>query len=358
MTSPVSTWRAAEARKLLISAVSVPSLSGDERPLAELLCDWASVRGLNAWMDEVGNVHARVGPPIPGVMLVSHLDTVGGELPFRVTDDAVFGRGSVDAKGSLVGMLVAVESLCDSRLPLHWTGVVEEETIDSRGAEHLARSVAEPAALIVGEPSGADRVTIGYKGKVDYRYHCEVPDAHTATPQDKASEVGMRFLSAVGQRYGSAGNASFGTVGLTIRAGRLEPEASTFILSFRVPPHLDVRTLDAELEQLCGAAGEVVRLNCFDAVTVPRTDPVVMGLSAAIAATGARPRHVLKTGTSDMNTLAKTWDVPMAAYGPGDSRLDHSATEHLEFGEFHRAIDVLVDTLPNLARRTATAGSA
>lgn len=342
-------WSAiTSARDLLVAAVGVTSHSGEERELAERLREHAAAAGLRSWVDDVGNVHAVVGSGHP-VMLVSHLDTVGGVVPFAVTDDAVHGRGAVDAKGALVAMLAATIRLADRGVALHWVGAVEEETIASRGAEHLLRTCDRPAALIVGEPSGTDCVTIGYKGKADFRYDVEVPAAHTATPEAKASELAVGFLSAVLERYASDGNGSFRRPGLTIRDGRVEPDRASCVLSFRLPPGQDVGRLHAELAGLAGDDGRLTLLHTVPAVVTSRTDPAVSALSSAIAEHGMRPRHVLKTGTSDMNTLARLWDVPMATYGPGDSHLDHSAAEHLRFDEFERSVDVLTTALLRLS---------
>lgn len=356
MTTTTDVITAEQAARLLVDAVSTPSISGDESDLASLLHSFAAKHGAESWIDEVGNVHARVGPERPPVMLVSHLDTVGGEVPFRVTDELVAGRGSVDAKGALIAMLVAVLNLRASDLALHWVGAVGEETVESQGAEHLRETCGVPAALIVGEPSGSSSVTIGYKGKVDFSYHVDVPEAHTATPHDKAAEVAVRFLSDLSAVYSSDGNAQFKQVGLTVRDGSLQPDHSECVLSFRVPPDFSTDELHSELDTLAGDAGRVALINSVQAVVVPRTDPVVAHLSAAIAGRGLRPRHVLKTGTSDMNTLAQSWTVPMATYGPGDCRLDHSATEHLPFDEFQLSVQVLQDALGPISVATCDAG--
>jgi len=54
-----------------------------------------------------------------------------------------------------------------------------------------------------------------------------------------------------------------------------------------------------------------------------------------------RPRFKFKTGTSDMNVVAPKWGVPTAAYGPGDSSLDHTPNEHIAIDEYLTAIRVL-----------------
>jgi [amino group carrier protein]-lysine/ornithine hydrolase len=49
----------------------------------------------------------------------------------------------------------------------------------------------------------------------------------------------------------------------------------------------------------------------------------------------------VKSGTSDMNILAPAWGCPMVAYGPGDSRYDHTPMERLALADYTRAIAVL-----------------
>jgi LysW-gamma-L-lysine carboxypeptidase len=58
----------------------------------------------------------------------------------------------------------------------------------------------------------------------------------------------------------------------------------------------------------------------------------------------------MKTGTSDMNILAPVWGCPALAYGPGDSRLDHTPDEAIDLDEFWRGVDVLSTALQQLTR--------
>jgi LysW-gamma-L-lysine carboxypeptidase len=51
-----------------------------------------------------------------------------------------------------------------------------------------------------------------------------------------------------------------------------------------------------------------------------------------------------------MNTLAHRWRIPMATYGPGDSRLDHADDEHILLSDYLRGIAVLTHALAELGR--------
>ena len=50
-----------------------------------------------------------------------------------------------------------------------------------------------------------------------------------------------------------------------------------------------------------------------------------------------------------MNILASHWpDVPIVAYGPGDSKLDHTPNEHLSLEEYDKAITTLKEVLSKI----------
>ena len=50
-----------------------------------------------------------------------------------------------------------------------------------------------------------------------------------------------------------------------------------------------------------------------------------------------------------MNILAPAWGCPALAYGPGDSRLDHTPEEAIDLNEFERGVDALTAALRQLA---------
>src|SRR5581483_2476539 len=124
---------------LLRGMLEIESLSGAERPLAEYLCVEMERRGLRAHVDAVGNVVGEIGGSGPLVMLLGHMDTARGHVPVRLEGDALYGRGSVDAKGPLATFLCAAARLGpQAGLRLVVVGAVEEESASSCGARHIA----------------------------------------------------------------------------------------------------------------------------------------------------------------------------------------------------------------------------
>ena len=55
-----------------------------------------------------------------------------------------------------------------------------------------------------------------------------------------------------------------------------------------------------------------------------------------------------------MNVVGPTWGQNIIAYGPGDSRLDHTPQEHVQIAEYVHAIDVLELVLKELALQKET----
>jgi LysW-gamma-L-lysine carboxypeptidase len=286
----------------------------------------------------------------PTVMLLGHLDTVPGLLPVRAKDGKLWGRGAVDAKGPLAAMICAAAGAVDFAGRIVVIGVVEEETPGSRGAMAIRATHDRPDALIVGEPSGWSSVVLGYKGKLDLRYTVECLATHPSNPAPKASELAVGAWTALVDLLGpDAGHGSFDRPGATLTQLNADLTSATAELSVRTPPGFDVDTLVRGLRDRL-PMGNLDVVNSVAACRVGRNNPAVRALVSGVRRQHAQPRLLVKTATSDMNTLAEVWDIPMATYGPGDSRLDHADTEHIVLSEYLRGIDVLSTALSELAR--------
>ncbi|MDI6102988.1 M20/M25/M40 family metallo-hydrolase [Actinoplanes sp. NEAU-A12] len=347
---------------LLREMVQIPSVSGAEGQLvgrlAALTRDW----GLRSRIDEVGNLHVEAGAADgPELMLLGHIDTVPGDLPVRLEGNRLHGRGTVDAKGPLATMLCAARRLAD-RIPARIVvvGAVDEERT-SVGARHLMNRPA-PDAVVIGEPSGADGVGIGYMGIVRFALDVVRPAAHTSSKQRTAAEVAIDRWPELRERL-AAGYDLEGPLSErplpSVVAVRGDLEQSRLEVSCRVPIGFDAEAFAAELRQWADGDRLTV-IEQVPAVRAARTSPVAGALHAAIRARGGRPRHRLKLGTSDWNVVGPRWGVPIAAYGPGDSQLCHTSAEHISLPEYLTAIDTLTDALERLANSMrpllATAG--
>ena len=120
-------------------------------------------------------------------------------------------------------------------------------------------------------------------------------------------------------------------------------------VGFRLPPNFDVPSFQEELARW--AEGAELRFEYADAaVRAEKNTPVVRAFLKGIRDAGGTPRFKMKTGTSDMNILAPIWGCPTLAYGPGDSKLDHTPDEAMDLEDFARGVNVLTAALSHLAR--------
>ncbi|ELY46683.1 [LysW]-lysine hydrolase [Natronorubrum sulfidifaciens] len=332
-----------EARELLVDLVSTPSPTGEERKAAKRLVDFFEAHDREVWIDAVGNVRA---PADDSVLLTSHIDTVPGDIPVEVEetgdDEVLWGRGSVDATGPLAAMAAAAV-----RTGVSFVGVVGEE-VDSKGSRYLVADRDDaPHAVVNGEPSGTDGITLGYRGLIAGTYVATSESGHTSRPDPNAIQHAVRWWSTVEDHFeGGEYEPVFEQVTtkpVDIQGGVSEDGLSveaTMDVQLRVPPSLDVETVreaaEAELE-----VGTVTWKDKVPPVMMsPRTE-VARTFRVAIRKEGKDPRLVRKTGTSDMNIYAGAWDCPMVTYGPGNSDLDHAPDERLSLSEYDQSVSIL-----------------
>lgn len=332
------------------------SPSGWEDEAVACLLDEMAERGLDVQRDAAGNAVGVIGSGPCRVDLIGHIDTVPGELSVECANGTLHGRGSVDAKGPLAAFVEAASAFVDSSaLTIRVIGCVGEES-DSRGVHHVLETYERPDAVIVGEPSGTDGITLGYKGAVQLHYALEIPRAHQGAETPTAAEAAVAFFGELRAAYPAQGTGfevpSIRLIGIGSGHDRSYEQAE-LTLGVRTPPKFDIEGFKADAARL--ANGAKLTWGAYTPpVSVSKRSPLVGALSGAIRSEGLKPRFVRKTGTSDMNLL-KDWGVPIVAYGPGDCRLDHTPEEHLVLDDYERAIRVLEHALATLPARLARA---
>ncbi|MEU8605765.1 M20/M25/M40 family metallo-hydrolase [Streptomyces parvulus] len=345
----------ADATRTLRGLVDIPSPSGEEAAAGAFLAARMETLGYDVRTDAVGNVIGETGDPDgPVIMMVGHLDTVPGTLPVHESGGLLFGRGTVDAKGPLATMVHAAARAAETAgARLIVVGAVDEEA-RSRGAHHLAATLDPPDALLIGEPSGAGAVVVGYRGVLRFHYEVRRPPAHTSSPAERAVELAGGLWQAVRTLLPAApeGAPLFEHASpalIALNGGLTHARAE---ISCRVPRAFDAaRFLDQVRRH--GADGEITVAEQVPAVRTGRGTPLVRAFAGAVRRRTGAVSVKVKLGTSDMNILAPHWSVPALAYGPGDSRLDHTDEEHISLAEYLLAIDVLAEALPDIARSLA-----
>ncbi|MCS7233587.1 MAG: M20/M25/M40 family metallo-hydrolase [Synergistetes bacterium] len=337
--------------ELLRRMVEIKSFAGEEKEIGEFLLD--ASKNLNfdeAYLDEVGNFIAVRGKGQTEVYLVGHMDTAPGWIEPRIDGDLLYGRGSVDAKGPLAAFIVAASEVSiPEHLKLVVVGAVEEEG-PSTGALHLLKKVSKPPSyLIIGEPSGIDGVTLGYKGSLFIKKSFISEVSHPASGNDGAIEEGLRSLNDISkllEGLNEGRDGSIDRVDIKVREIRSFSdglfERLDLGISFRLPLWLD----PDDLLNILGD-GWVPHFKA-KAYKCDRSNPLVSAFNRAIRRRGLTPKHKMKSGTADMNLLAPAWGCPSVAYGPGDSSLDHTPREHINLKEYLISIEILKDVLSSI----------
>lgn len=331
--------------------VEIPSLSGEEAALAAFLAESMHSLGFHASVDEAGNAVGILGDGPTEIVLLGHMDTVRGVVPVRIEEGKLYGRGSVDAKGPLATFIAAaarVGALPGRRIVV--VGATEEETASSKGARHAIGSFT-PGFCVIGEPSGARAITVGYKGRIVLAYEAHADTAHSAAQAGRVLESGVELWNRI-RRWAddyNGGKKMFDCLDPGLREIRSEndglEESIHLRISIRIPPTLSPEFVRQKVEGLNAGPGQLRFWGADPPYRAGKNTRLVRAFLQAIREQGADPAFKVKSGTSDMNVVGPAWNCPIVAYGPGDSSLDHTPNEHLDLAEYQQAIATLARVL-------------
>ncbi|MCI4373514.1 MAG: M20/M25/M40 family metallo-hydrolase [Thermoplasmata archaeon] len=332
------------------------SPSGSEGPAVCEFVRLARDLGYVGRVDAAGNGIARRGRGSPRIVYLGHIDTVSGRRPVYRRGGRVYGRGAVDAKGPLAAALLAGATF-DGPGTFEVIGAVGEEAA-SPGARHLAGRRG-PDAVIAGEPSRWDGITIGYKGDLRLTARFRGQRTHYSSPQPTVADTALRWVESVrALPMMTPGASPFRSLTLKVvgvTTGGDDAEWAVVTLDLRIPPR---RTTAEVLRALPSEPGDpLVRpFVRIEPIEVDRTNPVIRALEQAVRTEGGLPTLWRKSGTSDLNLVAPAWRVAGAAYGPGDPHLDHTAREWVSERELGRSVRILRAAVGQLAHELADTG--
>ena len=391
------------AIELVRGLVAIPSLSRHEAAAASWLVQQMRAAGYDrAYVDDAGNAVGELGDTSAArtLVLLGHIDTVPGNIPVRIENDLLYGRGSVDAKGPLATFVAAAARFGSAAakaasLRVVVVGAVEEEAATSKGARFIAsrfdgKADRVPDACIIGEPSHWNRITLGYKGRLLLDLTAGQPMAHTAGPDASVASVVVdlwNWVTAHAAKVNAGKDKAFDQLTPSLRrfiTATTEDMHDTVDAQFawRLPVGFDAEALMKDIEAQANrptgqpangptgqpafaeaTAGRQANKTAFkltfrgheEAWRGDRSNALVRSFLAGLRShdPSAQLGFVLKTGTSDMNVVAPIWQCPTVAYGPGDSSLDHTPNEHLQLDEYWKAVSILEQTLRAFAGLSA-----
>ncbi len=319
-------------------------------------------------IDNVGNVIATKGNGEPRILLCGHMDTVPGQIPVRIEDGFVYGRGASDAKGPLIAMLLAASEFPKQRGTIIFAGVVDEEG-NATGVKQLVKSGLSADYAIFGEPSGIDNITIAYKGRLEIRLTCDVrTSAHASAPwlaKNSIEEI-YDFWNAVKceiDRVQIKNNGADSiSCSLTEISGgsshNVTPQKCKITIDIRIPTFTRceevLSILDKVIFNVASTKGVRATYRIEDKTEPFEADyasPLVRALSLSILdVRRKRPILLRKTGTGDMNILGNAFNIPVITFGPGDPHSSHTSNERLSIKEYVSSIDVFNRALFHMSR--------
>jgi LysW-gamma-L-lysine carboxypeptidase len=358
------------AVQLLIRMLKIYSPSGKEKDISDFLAKEMKKLGFHVRKDEVGNVIGEIGQGKPVVLLCGHIDTVKGDIPVRVEENKIYGRGAVDAKSPFAAMIMATSIFAKAKPPyrIMVVGVVDEEG-PGKGIKNFIQKNPDVDYAIFGEPSGLNEVCLGYKGVLRLKITCKTQSGHSGAPWlfDNAIEKAMEIWKKISQLHlpeEKLGSRFYSiTYCLTKVSGGskspMVPSKCDMNVELRLPPQLKSKRVLEEIKKKI----ENYRTNnpnvsvkmkieyLIDAFEANRQSIIVRALAWAIReTTHDRVVFAKKTGTGDMNILGNRMKIPVVTYGPGDSSLDHTPNEHIEIQEYLNSIKVYQNTLIKLSQ--------
>ncbi len=387
--------RAAEIAELLGRLIRIPSHPGiprQEEAVARELAGYLERHGLAPRLVEVRpgrpNLLCTVGADPdrkapgaagPHLVLCGHTDTVppsagdaGTGLSGELRDGRVLGRGSVDMKGALAAMAVALVELAGApELAGAVTlAAVMDEEMEGLGIEHLIDSGFSADGAIVGEPT-SNRLGLGHKGLEWLVVEIVGRSAHGSTPHAGINAIvaASRFVELVESRLQpelarrahpllGPPTLNFGTV-----EGGEQPSTVAgrcrLALDRRSVPGESYDSMVGELEALLAEVaasmpGLESRVARFPGGTgayerLPFVTPVESALARAVAAacqavTGTEPEPGAFPAWTDGGMLAGPAGIPTLILGPGDLALAHSPREAVALEEVVAAARIYTES--------------
>ncbi|MGC9209360.1 MAG: M20/M25/M40 family metallo-hydrolase [Nitrososphaeria archaeon] len=307
--------------------------------------------------DRVNNVIFRVREGQPMIYLIGHMDTVPGELPVIFDGRTIYGRGAVDAKSALSALLHASINLRDIPCGLKFIAVTDEERL-SEGMKEVLKHEEKPDYAVFGEPTGYSNVAVSYKGRLLAQLTFRAKPYHSSSPVPEKTAFEMMIDSIMElqnkvREVNENVNTFFDAVTAQVvkcscgdSTNRTPAEAHAYV-DIRVPPRLS--TYEVEKLLLNGEYSVEDRLEPF---STPPSNKLPRAFFRGIyRLTKSKANFVKKLGTCDGNVLRTYYDVPIIAYGPGDSKLSHTDEERIALDEYTTSINIIEQSVRELCKQ-------
>jgi acetylornithine deacetylase len=326
-------------RQLLELLVNVPSVSGQEAELADLLFRILSSEGFDV-QREGDSVWFTLGASKrPHLVLLSHIDTVppcegwiGDPFKLRVDGDKLLGLGANDGKGCVAAMIMAARKRRAEELDGSVTfAFVAEEERGGDGVRAVKAKLPEIDAAVIGEPTALE-VCTAQRGMLMLRCTAHGEAAHAAHAElgenaiHKTARDITRLAMMEFEPHESLGVARPQVTQISGGLARNQlPDRCEFFVDIRTTPNLDHATIAAQIDAVLESE-VIVHSDRYLPVATDEAEPIVR---AALKAAD-KQSSVGSVTTSDWAFLK---GIPAVKTGPGDTHRSHRPNEYLLVSE-------------------------
>jgi succinyl-diaminopimelate desuccinylase len=328
----------ASSIELTRALCDIESVSGNEESIADaVLAALQDARHLDLFRDGDAIVARTSLGRDRRVVIAGHLDTVpvNGNLPSRIEDGELWGRGTVDMKGGVAVQLKLAAELTNPRVDLTWIWYDHEEVSESlNGLGRLSRvrpDLLEGDFAILGEPT-AGIIEGGCNGNLRVEVRAFGRRAHAARAW--AGHNAIHDLAPVLSILANYSPREVEVEGLVYReglnavgigggvAGNVIPDEAMVHINYRFAPSRTGAEAVEHLRELFAG---------FELTVVDLAEGARPGLDAPlaqefVAAVGGTP--LPKYGWTDVARFAAL-GIPAVNYGPGDPTLAHADDERV-----------------------------
>ncbi|MDA1333870.1 MAG: M20/M25/M40 family metallo-hydrolase [Bacteroidetes bacterium] len=332
--------------------VEIPSLSHEEEEAADFLERYFVLNGLipvrmgnNVLVTVDGPSDSNADPRT--LLLNSHLDVVppSADHPFPAFEPTlegglIYGRGSVDAKGCVASMASAICRLHASgslapgtRLMGAFT-ICEETGGQDNGLEAILPDLPRMDAVLVGEPTHM-QPCVAQKGLLILRLDAKGRSAHAARASegDNAISKMVRDLTRLESWTFDRVHPFLGETTHSVTV--IEGGTARNVIPDRCSSWIDIRSTPSYThDEIAGMLDE--HLESDVVIHSGRFVPTETAFDSAIVRACLKGHSGSEAfGSPTMSDWIHVKDLPTVKIGPGDSRLSHTAKEHISARELH-----------------------
>lgn len=336
--------------ELLLELLRVPSVTGAEAALADLLESRLTDGGHAVRRIGDSLVSSRPAPGSPTVLLVAHLDTVPptpDDVEARIDGERVVGRGASDMKAGLAVALDAFEEGSTSYGLMLVAYAREEGAHADNELGVVLDEVPELASAelaVVLEPTDLE-VQLGCTGVLQAEVSFRGRAAHSARPWqgENAITAAAGFLAELAELSPREAvidgllyrDVVVATQAWTSNARNVVPDRFTVNLNHRFAPDRTLAQAEARVHELVAGRAEVTVVDRAAPAAPFRSSPLV---EAFVAAAGAAVEP--KQAWTDVARFAAV-GVPALNYGPGLTAQAHQAGEWVPVANLEIAREAL-----------------